>query len=225
MTYAKPSPAKPALVLFDLDGTLIDSLDDIYESLTYCLAKVGRDPVEKTAMRAMVGDGAGALIARALAASSGPAVDPDAALAIFMDHYRQGGTTGTRLYPGCLAMLDRLRSAGILLGLCTNKPIEPTRRILDHFGLTPFFAVIIGGDSLPVRKPDPTPLLYAADQLGIERTHTTLVGDSEVDAGAAANAGVGFIFMTYGYHRGGISSYPKRAAFDHLDAIAPYFGA
>ncbi len=224
MTYTKPSPAKPTLVLFDLDGTLIDSLDDIHESLTHCLTELGRIPVEKSAMRAMVGDGAAMLIDRALAATTGAPVDRSYALSRFMDHYRRGGTTGTRLYPGCQALLSRLKSAGLTLGLCTNKPIEPTRRILDHFALTRFFAVIVGGDSLAMRKPDPGPLFYCADTLGIARPQTILIGDSEVDAAASAAADMRFIFMTYGYHRGGIAAYPIHATCDRLADIAPYLG-
>ncbi|WP_040610323.1 phosphoglycolate phosphatase [Oceaniovalibus guishaninsula] len=199
--------------IFDLDGTLIDSAPDIHAACNAVLAEAGGRTLSLARMRDFIGDGAPALIRRAMAEAGLGRDDALHArlLAAFLDRYERAVDL-TRPYAGALAALDRLARAGHPLGLCTNKPIAPTRAVLAHFCIADRFGAIVGGDSLPQRKPDPAPLRAAMRDLHADRC--IFVGDSEVDAQTARAAGMPFALFTRGYLHAPLAETPHDAAFD-----------
>ncbi|MGE3772334.1 MAG: phosphoglycolate phosphatase [Gammaproteobacteria bacterium] len=189
-------------VLFDLDGTLVDSAPDIAAAADRALAECGVPGRGLERIRAYIGGGAERLIHRCLTDRlDGVAERPlfEAALAAFFRHYAAGLTVSTRPYPGVLETLDALRGRGYLLGCVTNKPGRFTTPLLAALSLAPYFAIVVAGDTLAVKKPDPAPLLYAADGLGADVATATMVGDSMADLNAARAAGMRVLCVSYGY--------------------------
>lgn len=211
---------QPALVVFDLDGTLIDSAPDMHRSVNLMLADLGCPPLSLPEIRTMVGDGASALIARALAARQCVTADPDKALEQFLQHYEAEPTAFTRTFPGVPETLERLQAFGLTLAICTNKPARLTEMIVKRLGIEHFFVRVVAGDTLPYRKPDPRALQEVMNSFGTPPAATLMVGDSEVDAATAHAANVPFILMTYGYHRGPIDSISSVATLDHFGELA-----
>ena len=204
-----------AAVIFDLDGTLVDSAPDIHAAVTRLLADVGEAALSAQVVKSFIGNGVPTLVARVLAAcghGSDPARQADWQ-ARFLRHYEADSTTLTQLYPGVTAALSALRDEGHQLALCTNKPEAPARHILGAFGLAGLFPVVVGGDSLPQRKPDPAPLLAAA--AGLDGP-ALFVGDSEVDAETALAARLPFLLFTEGYRKSPVSALPHAARFDRF---------
>ena len=191
------------VLIFDLDGTLVDSAPDLHRALNAVLAEQGRAPVSLTGIRAMVGDGAARLVERGFAETGAPctAAALPALVDRFLVHYRAGRHALTTPFPGVTATLAELRSRGCRLGICTNKPYAPTMEILEVLGLTGLFGVVTGGDSLPVRKPDPGHLLGTLDLLDSPAAAAVMVGDSVNDVAVARAAGVPAIVVSYGYTR------------------------
>lgn len=206
----------PHAIIFDLDGTLIDSVPDIHAAVNRVFTARGAAGFTRPEVQGFVGRGAPNLIARACAARGLPVTGHEAILAEFLRVYEAAHEL-TQLYPGVLPALEALRGAGFRLGLCTNKPLAPTRAVLAHFGLAPFFGAVIGGDSLAVKKPDPAPLLATLDALG--GGEAIFVGDSEVDAETAERAGLPFLLFTEGYRKGPVDTLPHRAAFEDFAAL------
>jgi phosphoglycolate phosphatase len=194
---ALPSRRPPAALVFDLDGTLVDSARDLATAVNRARGDYDLPALAVPAVVAMVGDGARALIQRALPAGWSE-VAIDAALARLLDHYAQICTATTVAYPGIVAALEQLLPR-IPLAVLTNKPESMTRRILEHLDLRRFFAVVVGGDSRPTRKPDPEPLRWIATTLGVSVGDTMLIGDSAVDAHTAGAAGARFALVGWGY--------------------------
>jgi phosphoglycolate phosphatase len=211
---------QPALVVFDLDGTLIDSAPDMHRAVNLMLADLGCPPLSLPEIRTMVGDGASALIARALAARQCVTADPTKSLDEFLEHYEANPTAVTQTFPGVSETLERLQAFGLTLAICTNKPSRLTHMILESLGIARFFVRVIAGDSLPFRKPDPRALLEVLNVFGTPPAAALMVGDSEVDAATAHAANVPFILMTYGYHRGPIDSISSIATLDHFAELA-----
>ena len=211
---------QPSLVVFDLDGTLIDSAPDMHRAVNRMLADQGCAPLSLTDIRSMVGDGAAALIARALAARHCINADPTQALAQFLEYYEAEPTAVTRTFPGVPETLKRLQTSGLTLAVCTNKPTGITNTILERLAIDQFFVRVVGGDSLPFRKPDPRALLEVIKGFGTPAQATLMVGDSEVDAATAHGANVPFVLMTYGYHRGPIEEISSVATLDHFHELA-----
>jgi phosphoglycolate phosphatase len=166
-----------------------------------------------------VGDGAGLLVERALAASSLPADMHGEALRAFLAFYAEDPIQHTQLYPGVLETLERLAERGHALALCTNKPEAPAREILERMHLAQYFAQVAGGDTFPFRKPDPRMLLALLEPSGTAPERAVLVGDSEVDAATAHNAQVPFVLMSYGYHRTPLAQISSHAVLDDLRAL------
>ncbi|MBI4184044.1 MAG: phosphoglycolate phosphatase [Proteobacteria bacterium] len=194
-------PARPVL-LFDLDGTLIDSAPDLAASLNHLLAGLGRGALALPAVTAMVGDGAAKLVERGLAATGGPpAAGPGLAelVARFLAHYERHATVLTRPFPGVAATLAGLAAAGYRAGVCTNKPERATRTILAGLGLARFFAAVGGGDSFPVKKPDPGHVTALLGLLDARPAEAVMVGDSANDVAAARAAGLPVVAVSYGY--------------------------
>jgi phosphoglycolate phosphatase len=190
---------KCAALLFDLDGTLVDSLLDLRAGLNQVLREIGRRELSPEEVRGMIGDGSRALVGRALAAT-GAVTDAEEVYHRFMEIYVAGLAHLSRLYPGVEETLPRLR-AGARLGVCTNKPQSATVALLKHFEIAGCFDVVLCGDIVPFRKPDPRHLLAALEQLGARPDESAMIGDNENDYAAARGAGMPVILMRYGYLR------------------------
>ncbi|MFZ0497596.1 MAG: phosphoglycolate phosphatase [Steroidobacteraceae bacterium] len=214
----------PALVIFDLDGTLIDSAPDLAAAINTMLAGYGREPLAVAEVRRMVGDGVAMLVARALAARDCEPEDPAAAERSFTRHYESNATSLTTVFPGAVRALQALSAAGIALAVCTNKPARLAAGILDSLGLAGYFARVIGGDSLPFRKPDPRMLLSLLEAFGVGPEGSLLVGDSEVDAATARAAGMPFVLMKHGYRRGPAAEIPCSAALESFAELPAVVG-
>lgn len=187
----------PGTLLFDLDGTLVDSLPDLTAALNAVTAAAGLPPVAAAVARDYVGDGAKVMIERAFAAAGRP-LPPDA-LALFQARYEALLPGTTRPFPGVATGLARLAEAGWRLAVCTNKTLHHTLLILRGLGLLPFFGQVSGGDSFPFRKPDGRHLLATLEALGAPRAGAVMIGDSRNDVLAARDAGLPVIAVRWGY--------------------------
>ncbi|MFC4253038.1 phosphoglycolate phosphatase [Sinimarinibacterium flocculans] len=192
-------------VVFDLDGTLVDSVADLRLCLNRALAELRLPPLGRAQVTAMVGDGVRTLMQRALEALGVPtqgdfgAAVIDRLLGRFMPLYAAAPSVHTRAYDGVPETLRQLVADGWSLAVCTNKPLAPSLTILHALGLDIFFDTVVGGDSTPARKPDPRPLRAALATLGIDAANAVMVGDGPHDAQAAGAAGTAFIGVRYGY--------------------------
>ncbi|MBF0296075.1 MAG: phosphoglycolate phosphatase [Magnetococcales bacterium] len=193
-------------VLFDLDGTLVDSAPDLWGAMNHVLAARGRAPLPLDQVRHLVGNGARTLLARGFwgEGAEPPSGDDDfeAAVAEFLDYYRVHLVDHSRPYPGVPETLENLMGRGIALAVVTNKPERFARSMLEQLGMAACFVRVVGGDTLPTRKPDPAPLHHALESLGVPAGLGVMVGDSVVDLDAARNAGIPVILHARGYNRG-----------------------
>jgi phosphoglycolate phosphatase len=203
-------------MIFDLDGTLVDSAPDLQLAVNRVLADHGCAPVSLGETRNMIGDGAAQLIQRAFAARSIPLVDPPEALRQFIAHYRAAPTANTLLYDGVLETLGSLKERGCAMAVCTNKPENPTNEILRRLGIAEFFPRVVCGDTHAYRKPDPRMLTGILTEFAVNPPMSLMIGDSEVDAATAQAARVPFVLMTYGYRRGAVQDIPCLAALDRF---------
>ena len=191
-------------VVFDLDGTLIDSAPEIHAAVNRLMERHGFSPFTPAETRGFIGRGVPHLVACCLDARGrgDDALLHARMIAEFIESY-ETAVGLTALYPGVVAALEALGWDGLRLGLCTNKPAGPARAVLAHLGLSAHFPVVIGGDSLGTRKPDPAPLCAAFEGLGAPGG--LFVGDSEIDAETAARAEVPFVLYTEGYRKGPVA--------------------
>lgn len=210
-------------IVFDLDGTLIDSAPDIHAAANRMLADCGEAPLDLATIIGFVGNGIPHLVRLVRQARDIPDARQDEMTATMLAHYTAHPADLSRPYPGVVGCLADLKACGYRLGLCTNKFRAPSMQILDALELTGFFDVVIGGDSLPVKKPDPAPLQATFDALGTERL--LYVGDSEVDAETAQRAQVPFALFTRGYRKTPVAELPKTFAFDAFDTLAAHLPA
>ena len=212
----------PDTVIFDLDGTLIDSAPDIRAVANTVLEQEGAPPIDLAETRSFIGAGTPVFVqrmadARGLAPSRRPGM-----LERFMPLYERA-TELTRPYPGVAETLAALSEAGHALGLCTNKPEDPTRRVLSDLGLAEFFAATVCGDTLPERKPDPAPLLECEARLG--GGPSIYVGDSETDFETARRAAMPFALFTEGYRQDPLDDVPPAMRFDDFRALPALIAA
>ena len=215
-------------VIFDLDGTLIDSAPDIWHAANAVLDEAGLPRVTFEQSRGFIGRGARVFVERMERAVTG-GNDPvqTAHLHARFLHYYERAHENTRVYDSVPDVLAGIAARGLALGLCTNKPIGPTRAVLAHLGWDSLFQVVIGGDSLAVAKPDPAPLLAVVDGLGLSLPQTLYVGDSETDAETAERAGATFGLFTQGYRKSAPEDMFHTFIFDdysdfpaHLDRLS-----
>lgn len=195
----------PRLAMFDLDGTLVDSVPDLAFAIDRMLAALGRAPAGVERVRLWVGNGARVLVRRALAGGlEHDGVDAalaEQALALFMAAYADSHAL-TRVYPGVRETLDWLRERGVALALITNKPQRFLPELLADQGLDGYFQWQVGGDTLPQQKPDPAALFWVMAQAGVSADEALFVGDSRNDVRAAQAAGVLCVALSYGYNHG-----------------------
>lgn len=208
-------------VVFDLDGTLIDSALDIHAAANRVLSEKGLVELDLPTLKSFVGEGVRVLMQRCLdhANASTSPEDLQKSVARFLEVYAEAPAKHTVIYPGVEDLLAKLQSRGDRLGICTNKPEAITRTVLNDLGLASTFGVVIGGDTLPTRKPDPSGLLATIAQLGSKPDETIYVGDSEVDAATAQAAGIKFVLFTNGYRKSPVASIPHWRAHDTFAEI------
>src|SRR6185295_16721421 len=211
-------PISVSAVALDLDGTLVDTLPDLHEAAVRMLSDIGKPAVPQATVRAYVGDGVDRLVKRLLNAALD--AEPDAALferatENFRSHYANVLTHASRPFPGAVPALEKLRSRGFKLACVTNKPARFTEPLLEGLGLNDYLDLVISGDSLPRKKPDPLPLQHVAQRFSIAPARLLMIGDSPVDTGAARAAGCPVFCVPYGY-RGALTM----QALD-CDAIVP----
>ncbi|RAU20402.1 phosphoglycolate phosphatase [Paramagnetospirillum kuznetsovii] len=215
-------------VLFDLDGTLIHSLPDLVAAVNRMLAAEGRPALESEAIKAMVGDGADALVSRAFAASGGlPGPEVGPYLDRFMADYEPRSAETTRPWPGVVETLEELRRRGLALAVCTNKPRAATHEVLGALGLAEYFHVVVASDDAPAIKPDPAHVRVILERLGVSADAAVMVGDSINDILSARRAGVRSVALSFGYAHGPVEALGADRVihrFDQLpDALADLY--
>jgi len=208
-------------VVFDLDGTLVDTAPDLAQALNHTLARHGLATLAPADVRPMIGDGARAMLRRGLAAAG---TELEAArfetlaaelLAYYWDHV----AVRSRPFPGVVDALDRLAAGGVKCAVCTNKPFGLTERLLRLLQLWPRFQAVLGGDSLPVRKPDPGHLLGTLDRLQVPPERAVMVGDSANDVNVARGAGVAVVVVSFGYTAVPAAELGADAVIDHFEGL------
>lgn len=224
---AATSLGLPRLALFDLDGTLVDSVPDIAVALNRALIELGHAEASLDEVRAWVGTGARDLAARAVSrdmqgSDDAPAVD--ALYSRYLAHYAERVCIETEIYPGVKECLAFLREHGVMLACVTNKPEGIAKELLDTLGLAAAFAMVLGGDTLPWKKPDPRPLLHVMEQFDVAATEALMIGDSATDIYAARRAGIDCVCVSYGYRRGeDLPSLGPRLLLDSLADLPAHF--
>lgn len=196
---------RPSLIVFDLDGTLVDSAPDLAHSIDQMLVRLGRSPAGLARVRGWIGNGMPMLVKRALTGEQWPSAEPEGfaeALTLYMDIYAENLSARTRLYEGARECLHELRQRGLRMACITNKHSRFTRPLLEQLGVAEYFDAIASADQFAKHKPDPEPLLKTAEGLGVLPERSLMVGDSPADAEAARNAGFMLALVPYGYHGG-----------------------
>ncbi|MBB3167264.1 phosphoglycolate phosphatase [Simiduia aestuariiviva] len=210
----------PALVLFDLDGTLIDSVPDIAIATDTMLKALGQAAAGEPLVRSWVGNGAATLVARALAHAGLPAQTQEQAMTLWRAAYTLCCTRETRLYPGARECLQQLQAADVAMALVTNKPVQFAQPILDHLGIAQYFRIVLGGECVEQKKPAPDMLIEAMQDANVTAQHTLMVGDSAADINAAKAAGVAVAAVTYGYDNGApVASLSPDLTVDNLTEL------
>jgi len=213
------------VIIFDLDGTLIDSVPDLAVSVNFTLQSLNRSTYSEDTIRYWVGNGARVLVKRALLGDvdTTPAVDEELytkALAIFLEHYAHNLANLTKLYPDVLETLNTLQTKGYRLAIVTNKPFDFVQPILETLAIDSLFSYHLGGDSLSEKKPSPIPLLDVCKHFNIEPIQAVMIGDSKNDILAANATKMQSIGVTYGYNYGEpIASYHPTHIINDFGAL------
>ncbi|MBX2855108.1 MAG: phosphoglycolate phosphatase [Rhodobacteraceae bacterium] len=212
------STAAETALIFDLDGTLIDSAPVIMMVANRLFEELRIKPLDLAETKSFVGSGAAALLEQSLASRGveTPAI-VDAAFPRFEKFYVEFNPLENKPYPGVEAALRALVAEGFALGLCTNKPTPPTKAVVEALGWDDLFGAVICGDTLKVRKPDPEPLRTAFAEL--KRSNLIFIGDSEIDAETAQAAEAPLLLFTEGYRKSPVEALPHRAAFSDWTAF------
>jgi len=207
------------LVIFDLDGTLIDSSIDLANSVNATRAHLGLPPIENEVVYSYVGNGAPVLIRKALGPEYSEKVVEDALL-FFLGYYREHMLDNTVLYPGVREALDRFRAAGIPMAVLTNKPVRFSEAIVDGLGLASHFIRVYGGNSFDFKKPHPVGVEKLMDESGARREETVMVGDSGVDVQTARNAKITACGVTWGFQPETFTAHPPDFLVDKPEELA-----
>ena len=217
------SAPPPSFVGLDLDGTLVDSVPDLAWCIDRTMARFGLPPRGEALVGNWVGNGVHRLVERALTGEPDTRADPELlreASAVFLELYSVHGRERSRVYPGVHEGLAGLRAHGAALACITNKPHRSAVALLAHLALLDSFELVLGGDSLPRRKPDPLPLRHACAELGVAAGRSVFIGDSVNDVAAARAAGMRVACVSYGYNHGRpISEAAPDAVVDSLEEL------
>lgn len=214
---------KAPLVVFDLDGTMIDTHADLIDSLNHTIAAAGLEPVTFKDLTHLVGQGARVMIRRAFALRDRPLSEADLEPLFdrFIAYYKAGIPGKSRPYPGFVACLDRLEAAGMQLAVCTNKQAELALPLLEELGFGGRFAAVTGGDTYAFRKPDARHLLGTIEMAGGDPARSIMIGDSVNDIMAAHNAQIPSIAVSFGYSDVPVSDLNPTAVIDGFEALTP----
>ncbi|MBL4802308.1 MAG: phosphoglycolate phosphatase [Emcibacter sp.] len=210
---------KPSAIIFDLDGTLVDSARDLSAALNHVLKQAHRPEIHLSKVRHMVGDGARAMILKGFA-ETGPLPGEKELNNItqdFLDYYSENITDKTTIFPGVMTVIQELAQMNIPMGLCTNKAIKLTNKLIAQIGLADFFTAVVGGDSFEYRKPDPRHLTATLDMMKCPLNRAVMVGDSDKDILAAKAAGMPVICVSFGYSKTPVSEFNPDIILDHYD--------
>jgi phosphoglycolate phosphatase len=210
-------------LIFDLDGTLIDSAPDVRASVNRMLAANGRRALTLAQTKDMVGQGGRVLVEKALARTGEPGTpaEIERCLKEFVDTYTAHPADNTVIFPGVLEALEKFKGDGTALAICTNKPLVTTLPVLEILDIARFFDVVSCGDRVPHRKPDGRHVLRVIDELGATRESTAMVGDSENDISAARDAGIRSVAVSFGYAHVPHAELGADAVIDHFRDLAP----
>ncbi len=209
----------PSAVLFDLDGTLVDSARDLSAALNHVLRKAARPEMEIDRVRHMVGDGARALILKGFSDSGAVPGNADikAILDDFLDYYLENIAERTIIFPGARQVIEDLAAREIPLGLCTNKALRLSEKLMTEMGLAKYFSAIVGGDSFPYCKPDPRHLTATLEKMTAAPERAVMVGDSANDIIAAQKAHMPVIGVSFGYTKTPLAELNPDIIIDHFD--------
>ncbi|MBL8582068.1 MAG: phosphoglycolate phosphatase [Rhizobiaceae bacterium] len=211
------------IIVFDLDGTLIDTAPDLLSSLNHSLASASLRPVESSGFRQHVGMGGRVMIERAFAAAQRelPREEHDRLLNVFLQHYGAGIPGASQPYPGVVDALARFADAGFRLAICTNKTEGFSRRLIEALGLDSRFAAICGSDTFAYRKPDPRHLFDTISAAKGDRERAMMVGDSRTDIDTAKAAGIPVVAVDFGYTDRHVREFEPSAIISHFDELTP----
>ncbi|CAN5447658.1 HAD family hydrolase [soil metagenome] len=210
---------KNSAIIFDLDGTLIDTAPDLWRATNHVLAHAGRRELTLGEVRAFVGHGARSLITRGFAATGAP-LDPanlENFYGRFVDHYGDNIAENSLPFPGCIALLDKLKAEGALLGICTNKLEGLSVKLVEALGLKAYFGAVVGPDSIGIAKPDAAPYRETLRRMGAGSRTSVMIGDSETDVLTARAAGVKVIAVTFGYTPRPVAEFGPDFLLEHFD--------
>lgn len=224
--FREPSRELPRAVIFDLDGTLVDTAPDLVGALNDLLAALDLPSISIEQGRAASGRGGRSLIrvGHELAGIKLTEPEVDALYPRYLDHYAARYAVESKPYPGATALLDHLEAEGWRLGICTNKPARFAEGLMRALGLRERFGALLGADSLPVRKPDPRHLVETLERLGVEPDRGILLGDTETDLKTARAAGIPVALASFGYAPLPAAAYAPDAVFHHYDEAPEMIG-
>lgn len=209
------------IVIFDLDGTLVDTAPDLLDSLNHCLELADLARADDASLRRFVGMGGRVMIERAFAAQRKPlnTAELDALQAAFLDHYGGGMPGRSRPYPGVPEALGRFETAGYLAAVCTNKYEALSTALIGSLGLAPRFAAICGADTFAFRKPDPRHLIETIAMAGGDPARALMVGDSQTDIDTAKAAGIPVVAVDFGYTDRHVREFEPSRVISHFDEL------
>jgi phosphoglycolate phosphatase len=220
-------PRSIQLVIFDLDGTLIDSRLDLVHSVNAALRHIGRPELPEDIIASYVGDGAPILIQRALGGEQVDDATVRRGLEFFLKYYREHKLDHTTVYPGITQALAAIQNSSNgtprKLAVLSNKPVIPSRAIVDALGLGQFFSQIYGGNSFATKKPDPEGARKLLGEYGVQPQHAVIIGDSHVDVETGRNAGMATVGVTYGFAPHTLEEEPPDVVVDHPQELAEVF--
>ncbi|WP_265518749.1 HAD family hydrolase [Nitratireductor luteus] len=209
------------IIVFDLDGTLVDTAPDLLDSLNHCLQTANVPPVEADEIRRFVGFGSRVMIERAFADHGQPLAEGqlDILQAIFLEHYSAKMPGKSRPFAGVLQAISRFRQAGYLTAVCTNKLEELSVSLLDALEITENFEAVCGADTFAHRKPDPRHLLDTIERAGGDRGRAVMVGDSRTDIDTAKAAGIPVVAVDFGYTDVHVRHFEPSRVISHFDEL------